>query len=227
MLQSDKIRRKTARYTNPELFGFRMRKKRIAPLLSMIENVCQRKKTVKIVDIGGTKKYWDILPKSFLEKTKITIVNLPGALLPDNESTFSFCEGDGCDLNMFGDNTFDIVHSNSVIEHVGDWGKIVDFSKEVSRLGRQYFVQTPSYWFPIEPHYRTPFIHWLPVPIQARLILNYNLGNFRKRNSFDQAMRLIESIHLLSKPMIQELFPDAQIHTEWMFFPKSYVAIRK
>jgi len=75
---------------------------------------------------------------------------------------FKFFEADGCNLAAFADHSFDIAHSNSVLEHVGSWARMVQFAKEVSRVSEKYFVQTPNYWFPIEPHFVTPFFQWFP-----------------------------------------------------------------
>ena len=66
---------------------------------------------------------------------------------------FSFVEGDGRNLSNFGDKTFDIAHSNSVLEHVGNWEDMHRFAGEIARVGRKYFVQTPSFWFPVAVSY--------------------------------------------------------------------------
>ena len=67
------------------------------------------------------------------------------------------------------DNEFDIVFSNSVIEHVGDFWKQKLFSSEIQRVGKRYFVQTPSFWFPYEPHTLIPFYQFFPVNIKMLL----------------------------------------------------------
>ena len=217
-------------YNRTDSLGSRLRSKRLGPLLSMINKVFQLKGEVDVIDIGGTRSYWNIVPVKWLEdrKVKITIVNLPGSKKIPDESVFSFISADGCDLNTFGDKSFDIAHSNSVIEHVGDWGRVIEFANELTRVAEEYFIQTPNYWFPIEPHCFTPFFHWLPKPMRLWLVLRFELGNWQRADTVDAAVRIIESARLLNKRMFSELFKDAEILTERFFFlPKSFVAIRK
>jgi hypothetical protein len=159
---------------------------------------------------------------------KITVVNLPGTQTFAEDSIFSFVEADGCNLSIFKDNSFNIVHSNSVIEHVGDWEKMLLFAKETIRVGENFFIQTPNYWFPVEPHCMTPFFHWFPKPVRVWLVLNMNLGHWPKADNLDVAMRTVESARLLTRGMLKELFQDATIATERIFFfAKSYIAYKK
>lgn len=62
----------------------------------------------------------------------------------------------------FKDRSFEIVFSNSVIEHLGSPEQQRAFVLEISRLGQKYWVQTPNRWFPFEPHLLTSFVQWLP-----------------------------------------------------------------
>lgn len=229
MLSTKLITKYLTDYDSHKSVGSKLRAKRIAPLLKMVESTFNEKNCVNIIDIGGTEKYWNIVPQDFFEKFQvgITIVNLTTSRLPDNHGPFSFVHGDGCDLSMFAGNTFDIAHSNSVIEHVGDWNRMVSFSTEVKRVAEKYFIQTPNYWFPIEPHCMAPFFHWLPKPTRIWLVMYFSLGHWKKAISVDEAIRTTESARLLNRKMFRALFNDAHIHTERLFLlPKSHLAIR-
>jgi hypothetical protein len=216
-------------YDSPKSVGSKLRTKRITPLLEMIEAVFEKKGHVNIIDLGGTEKYWNIISKPYLYKYRvsITIINLPGTLHAEADGCFKFIEGDACNLSDLADGAFDIVHSNSVVEHVGDWERMLQFAKETSRLASNYFVQTPNYWFPIEPHCMTLFFHWFPEPIRIWLVLNFQLGHWKKATSTSEAVQIVQSARLLDKDMFQALFDDAVVKTEKLFFlSKSFIAIR-
>jgi SAM-dependent methyltransferase len=67
----------------------------------------------------------------------------------------------------FADEQFDLVYCSSVIEHVAPERRAA-FAAELRRVGRGWFVQTPAFSFPIEPHALLPFAHWLPVSLRRR-----------------------------------------------------------
>ena len=226
-----KIARRVANYQDTNSLGGRFRTKRITPLLGMIEEVFLERGRVTIIDVGGTEVYWRIIPRKFLIKHKVTItcVNLPGTITSTEDEIFRFVEGDGCNLKgTIGDNFFDIAHSNSTIEHVGDWGRMVAFAREIRRIASKYFVQVPNFWFPIEPHCMTPFFHWLPKPIRVSLVLKFQLGHWKRANSVDEAVRIVESARLLDKKMFKALFPEADIYVERVLgLPKSFLALKR
>jgi SAM-dependent methyltransferase len=62
----------------------------------------------------------------------------------------------------FADKAFDVCFSNAVIEHVGDRERQLAFLREIVRVSRRAFVTTPSRYFPVEVHTRTPLLHYLP-----------------------------------------------------------------
>ncbi len=225
-----KLVKRLVNYSDTNSFASKLRRKRLTPLINLIEECHKEYGKVNLIDIGGTQTYWNILPNNLLEKRNIhiTIVNLPGSNKPEDNENFSFVEADGCDLSMFGNKEFHIAHSNSVIEHVGNWSKIEKFAGELSRVAEKFFIQTPNYWFPVEPHCMTPLFHWFPKPFRIWLVNNFNLGSWEREESIGGAVRMVESINLLNKRMMRELFADADIKTErFLLFPKSFMAIKK
>jgi len=136
----------------------------------------------------------------------------------------------------FEDNFFDIVYCSSVIEHVTIpkekvWSLFSDrkfkieslarqkeFAKEVKRLGKQYFVQTPYRHFFIESHTWLPFIAWLPRRLLIPLLRVTNLFWVKKT---------IPDWYLLNKTEMCFLFDDAEIIKEKQFgLIKSIMAVR-
>ena len=70
---------------------------------------------------------------------------------------FKSIKGDATNLSNFKDNQFDIVFSNSLIEHLYTYENMKLMANETMRVGKKFFVQTPNKYFPIEPHY---FFHF-------------------------------------------------------------------
>ena len=95
----------------------------------------------------------------------------------------------------FADGEFDLVYCSSVIEHVAPQRREA-FAAELRRVGRGWFVQTPAFSFPVEPHALLPFAHWLPVALRKRY---WRLG----------AAGGWEEISLLRRGELQRLFGPA------------------
>jgi hypothetical protein len=225
------IAKKLINYESEKSAAFKLRKKRAERIKSLIKECHKKYREVNIIDIGGTKTYWKIIPTDFLteHKVHISIVNLPSNKpIPEKDNIFSFHVGDGCNLIKFADNSFHIAHSNSVIEHVGDESKRIMFANEIKRVAETYYLQTPNYWFPIEPHFVTPFFHWLPLQIRTKMLLHFDLGWFKKAKTYDEARRAVESCYLLTKKELKALFPEATLYKEKVaFFNKSLIVIKK
>jgi SAM-dependent methyltransferase len=95
----------------------------------------------------------------------------------------------------FEDEQFDLVYCSSVIEHVAPSLRPA-FAAELRRVGRGWFVQTPAFSFPIEPHSLLPGAHWLPARARRHY---WSLG----------AAGGWEEISLLKRPQLEELFGAA------------------
>ncbi len=72
-----------------------------------------------------------------------------------------FVRADPAEGLPFADDAFDLVYCSSVIEHVPPERRAA-FATELRRVGRGWFVQTPAFGFPLEPHALLPGAHWLP-----------------------------------------------------------------
>ncbi|MEM7504365.1 MAG: methyltransferase domain-containing protein, partial [Pseudomonadota bacterium] len=164
-------------YNNPGSLGSRLRRGRFAHIESLVSRVLDDKPTCEIIDIGGVARYWRLMDQSLLKSCRIKVVNIeePWGMDPKtdqpNAGQFEFATGDGRSLN-FEDGEFDIAHSNSVIEHVGSFADMQRFVRESARVARFSYIQTPYFWFPIEPHFGFPLIHWLPVPLRCKSLLD-------------------------------------------------------
>ena len=219
-----------ADYNNPESLGSRFRAKRMAPLIDLINRVFDQNGSVRLLDVGGRKAYWNALPPGFLEERKvtITILNIPADLQGEDDAIFKHVAGDACDMPEYRDNEFDVVHSNSVIEHVGGWEKIRAFAREVRRVAPNVFIQTPSFWFPVEPHFMKLFHHWMPRSLRISMFMRFRMGQRGRAANLEEAIRKVEAEpYLLDYRMFRLLFPDGRIIRErFLFFTKSMVAYR-
>ncbi|TNC44694.1 class I SAM-dependent methyltransferase [Rubellimicrobium rubrum] len=173
----------------------------------------------RVIDLGGTVEFWD----SVLVPLNLTVLNLPGEPHDYSKSSHhnvSCVEGDACKITNYSDQSFDIVFSNSVIEHVGGPEKQRMMAREVRRLAPRYWVQTPSIWFPIEAHTYMPFWWFYPEPVKAYFMRSW----FRKLPEWTE---MIQGTSVLSHREMRELFPEAKIMTEHLIgITKSYIAVR-
>jgi hypothetical protein len=123
---------------------------------------------------------------------------------------------------MIRDKEFDIVFSNSVIEHLFTRENQAKMAKEIRRIGKNYFVQTPNLHFPLEAHWRFPFFQFLPFGVRVYLTQHFNLGRFPKVKDKELARKRVAEIRLLSKKQMKRLFPDGECYNEkFLYLTKS------
>jgi hypothetical protein len=184
----------------------------------------------RILDVGGTPEIWQLLPLP--QATRVVLLNMPRADARRESAAagLEYVHGDGCRL-PFADQAFDIVFSNSVIEHIGGAEDQSRFACEIARAGRGYWVQTPNRYFPIETHLLTPLVHLLPGSWRAFIVRRFTVWEWIHRPAADQKHFYIEhfisDIRLLSASDLRRLFPDAVILRErFLGFTKSLIAYR-
>jgi hypothetical protein len=214
------IVRTLADNTSPDSLATRMRRKRFALFLSLLQSVDG---PVEILDIGGTQQFWNIMLGEELPGMRVTLLNV--AHQPVSSSAFVSAVGDARNLTRIRDSAYDVVFSNSVIEHVGTYADQRQMADEVRRVGKRYFVQTPNRRFPIEPHFLFPFFQYLPVSARAWMLSRFDVGWYRRIPDRQAARREVESIQLLTRNRFADLFPGATIYEEKLLgLTKSFVA---
>jgi SAM-dependent methyltransferase len=121
-----------------------------------------------------------------------------------------FVRADAAERLPFANDEFDLVYCSSVIEHVVPERRQA-FAAELRRVGRGWFVQTPAFSFPIEPHALLPFAHWLPVRLRERYWRLGVAGSW-------------EEIALLRRGELERLFGPARAERVGPFV-KSWVSV--
>lgn len=206
-------------------FVNQFRQKRFELLKNGIEKLIQ-KDHFKILDIGGDIQYWKNIGWQH-PACKIHLLNLYESKVPENEThQFSSSVGNGLSLE-YKKGEVDLIFSNSVIEHVGSYENQQIFAGEIRRVSDKYIVQTPSIWFPLEPHSLIPLFQFLPHPIRALLIMTFNINYFPKAKTYKAAIIVSHSTLMFTHKRFKQLFPEAEIQVErFLGIPKSYTAIK-
>ena len=197
----------------------KMRQKRFKFFISFLNSF---DKPINILDVGGTQSYWEMMDFIDCKEIHVTLLNL--TKINTIGDGFSSIVGDARDMKNIQDQEYDIVYSNSVIEHLNvieDQEKMVS---EIKRVGKYYFLQTPNKYFPIEPHFLFPFFQFFPLSLKAWLVCHFNVGSYSKVSDFESAKKISSSIRLLSKNELSELFKDSIIYREkFLFLTKSLI----
>lgn len=196
-----------------------MRRKRFALFERLLATVPT---PLTILDVGGTEGFWERM--GFADRTEISVIVLNVEPMPVHRPHFQSMIGDATDMRVFRDKTFDVVFSNSVIEHVGDFERQRRMASEVQRVGRRFFLQTPNYYFPLEPHFLFPGFQWLPRATRVAMIQRFDLGWIKKVPDRAEAQALIDATRLLRKRELAALFPQASWYEEkFLGLTKSFV----
>jgi hypothetical protein len=191
------------------------RKKRFDFFLQFIASKLGDQQThFSILDIGGTEDYWKKMDLfSTFPNAKIILVNLVQEAVQHPNITSRV--GNACQLAEIEDQSFEIVFSNSVIEHLFSYANQQLMAKEVLRIGKNHFIQTPNYYFPIEPHWMFPFFQFLPRKIKIMLTNNFNLGHYPKAFEIEKATARVNEVRLLSTKEMRSLFPKSNLYQEY------------
>lgn len=178
-----------------------------------------------VLDVGGTPGWWKMVAPNNI---RLTIVNLDAK--QDKEAValgYRFMVADGRYL-PFKDKEFDLVVSNSVIEHVGDFEDQRRFAQEIMRCGKRFYVQTPNKWFPVEPHLIALGIHWLPTTLARRLVRWFSVWAWVTKATQEDIDQFLNNTRMLCERDVKLLFPGCEIGVErFLLLAKSFLVSNK
>lgn len=183
---------------------------------------------LRVLDLGGTVESWNRAP---IRPRHVTVLNLfePGK---SDDSWITPRAGDACSasetLSESGiDPHFDLVFSNSLIEHVGGHARRSDLARQVLRLAPRHWVQTPYRYFPVEPHWLFPGMQFMPAAARVAIAWKWPLVHTRP-DSYDDAREAVLWTELVGLTEMRDYFPTSTILRERMLgLPKSLIAVRR
>lgn len=188
---------------NPLSFSNKMRTKRFQLFESLIADM---PRPLRIIDMGGTPEFWQQRGWGERDDVHITGVNIQPKIT--GTSNFQPEFGDVTDLSQFADNSFDIAFSNSVIEHLGDIENQTKMACEMNRVASAIWLQTPNYWFPIEPHFHVIGWQWMPIWMRKAIIKKTSCGWRGPCPDEIEADEIVREVRLMTKSELMKLFPD-------------------
>lgn len=117
----------------------------------------------------------------------------------------------------FKNESFDIVVSNYVLEHVRDQKKHINEINRVLKKGGICYLSTPNKFWPVESHYKLPFLSMLP-----KKIARFYLKIFRKdveeyditHLSYSQILKLVSEKFIVKDFTFEIMKHPEEYHLE-------------
>lgn len=197
--------------------------------IELFHRLMQPTEAMRILDVGAQSDAPKLQERQFIDrypwKERISALNiLPEHIhhIRQHYPQIDARVGDARHM-PWPDKFFDIVWSNAVIEHVGNFTDQQQMAQEIMRVSRRWFVTTPNRWYPFEFHLRLPFVTWLPRHgyIWCGRLVAYN----HVRGRYMRGMPP-EQLRLLSATEMRRLFPGSRIFKQRVtFMAETLVAV--
>lgn len=150
---------------------------------------------LRVLDIGASTGYTvEALVTAGAEVTGVDI-DAPGIAFAKQHfgDRATFLVADGAELPM-DDQSFDVVVLNHIYEHVVDADAVMAEIRRVLRPDGLVYLGLGNKYGVIEPHYRLPFLSWVPRRLADRYVSAFNRADhyyeqFRSRRALVEMCR--------------------------------------
>jgi methyltransferase family protein len=213
---------KTANDRDERSLSHRLRHRRFERFAELTRHL---PRPLSIIDIGGTTEFWEARGWAGRDDVNVTLINLTGG--EQRHENLVPVVGDATDLSEYADRAFDLAFSNSVIEHLFTLERQQAMAAEVSRVAAAYWIQTPNFWFPVEPHFLLPAWHWTPEQLRVEILSRSGVGWAGRCDSREHATQVVKEHRLMRRAELARLFPDGVLIAErFGGLVKSWTAVR-
>jgi hypothetical protein len=207
---------------NPDSLSNRLRSRRFQLFESLVGGL---PRPLRILDVGGTNEFWE--NRGWADRDDIQIVTLNITQEASRHRNIQPTAGDATNLSQYPEASFDIVFSNSVIEHLFTLENQRRMASEVQRVGKAFWVQTPNFWFPMEPHFHIPGWQWMPLAMRVAMIRRWRCGWRGPNADPKKARELVAEVRLMTGNELKTVFPRAKLIPEqFAGLVKSWIVVR-
>jgi hypothetical protein len=206
---------------NPDSFANKLRSTRFRQFEAMVSRL---PRPIKILDVGGRAAFWE--NRGWAGRADVEIFSLNLVREAERHNNIKSLVGDATNLSEFADGSFDIAFSNSVIEHLFTFENQRRMAAEMQRVGKAFWVQTPNFWFPVEPHFLFPGWQWMPECLRVSLVRRWKCGWLGPYPEVAAARNAVKEIRLLDNAELKAIFPNATLIPErFLGLVKSWTAV--
>ena len=175
---------------------------------------------MRVLDLGGVADTWRA---PGMRARGVTLVNIDNTAEAPEETWMDMVHADAC---AGGLGKYDLVFSNSLMEHLGGHARRQEFADVVRGSASSWWIQTPYRYFPIEPHWVFPCFQFLPFRARLMVCQNWDTLNMPACKDKAEAAELVASVELISATEMRTYFPTSEIWFERIAgLPKSLIAI--
>jgi len=177
---------------------------------------------VRLIDLGGTVRFWENWGLARRPQLDVTLVNNHD--LDKNHANDAITlpnirrlRADVLTLSAADFAQYDVIFSNSLIEHLPGRQLQRQLAQAIIDSGRPYFLQTPNKRSPIDPHFPRPYVPFFatyPRPLQARLLSWSALGSGSAAPSYQAALARLQNYYPMTVRDVRQCFPRARVVVE-------------